>query len=188
MNERVGPKRESPKEDCGAWPLRMSRATPNQTLCGAADVVDVPSGAFFLSSNPEDVPSVAVFPSTGAPFETSWYHVPVGRRGGRTIGRSSRVGRGSTVRCVLVSDGVIGRREMGQSRMLASSALTLLWRSGMSRGRTSATSSRRVLVVESTRAITSSRQVLWASDVPESWSSKPLWVRSRASSAARVEV
>ena len=75
-NERVGPKRESPKEDCVAWPWRSSRGMPNRTLCGVADVVGVPPCAAFLSSDPDDIPSVAVFPSAGAPCETSWYHVP----------------------------------------------------------------------------------------------------------------
>jgi hypothetical protein len=203
MNEQVGPKRESPKEDCGAWPLRRSLATPNRTLCGAADVVDVPPGAAFLSSDPEDVPSVAVFPSAGAPFETSWYHVPL-----VAVFLLSDVEDVPSV-AVVVSAMValydaswavglfeagswtglsVGGRRARATCNVASSALTSLRRSGMRRARTTAMSSRRVSAVESTRAITTSRRVLCASDVCESWSSKPLWVRSRASSAARAVV
>ena len=66
MNERVWPKRESPKEDCVTGPLRGSRPTPNRTLCGAADVV----------GTPPDGLSFSVCPVAGAPCETSWDHVP----------------------------------------------------------------------------------------------------------------
>ena len=49
---------------------------PKRTLCVAADVVDVTPCAAFLSADPEDVPTVAVYSSAGALFETSWYRVP----------------------------------------------------------------------------------------------------------------
>jgi len=203
MNKRVGPKRESPKEDCGAWPLRRSRVTPNRTFCGAADVVDVPPGAAFAASDPEDVPLVMVFPSAGAQFKTSWYHVP-----SVAVFLAADVEDVPSVAAVVAavvalcdaswSVGLfeagswtgllVGGRRARAACNLASSALTSLRRSGMRCARTSATSSQRVSAVESTRAITSSRRVLCASDVRESWSSKPLWVRSRALSAARAVV